>query len=47
MRTIELWTDGSCKKNGQKGACGGWGGVPCLRKRRGHYQQHYGNDSYD
>ena len=27
MRTIELWTDGSCKKNGQKGAYGGWGAV--------------------
>lgn len=27
MRTIELWTDGSCKKNGQKGAYGGWGAI--------------------
>lgn len=27
MKTLELWTDGSCKKNGQKGAYGGWGAV--------------------
>lgn len=27
MRTLELWTDGSCKKNGQKGAYGGWAAV--------------------
>ena len=27
MKTLELWTDGSCKKNGQKGAYGGWGAI--------------------
>ena len=24
---IQLWTDGSCKKNGQKGAYGGWAAI--------------------
>lgn len=27
IKTLELWTDGSCKKNGQKGAYGGWAAV--------------------
>ena len=37
MRTIELWTDGSCKKNGQKGAYGGWGAV-IIDEELGEYR---------
>lgn len=27
MQQIELWTDGSCKRNGQEGAYGGWAAI--------------------
>lgn len=35
---LQLWTDGSCKKNGQKGAYGGWAAIIIDKEMEGEFR---------